>query len=47
MLQAGALIRDVTPRELLTMMASLHPDPLAVADALGLTGPTEIADRRT
>ena len=47
MLQAGALIRDVTPRELLTMMASLHPDPLAVADALELTGLTEIADRRT
>ena len=47
MLQAGALIRDVTPRELLTMMASLHPDPLEVADALELTGLTEIADRRT
>ena len=47
MLQAGALIRDVTPRELLTMMASLHPDPLEVADALELTALTEIADRRT
>ena len=33
--------------ELLTMMASLHPDPIAVADALELTGLTEIADRRT
>src|SRR6185312_8423003 len=47
MLQSGALIRDVTPRELLTMMASLHPAPLRVADALELTGLTEIADRRT
>jgi ABC-2 type transport system ATP-binding protein len=47
MLQSGALIRDVTPRELLTMMASLHPTPLDVADALELTGLTEIADRRT
>ena len=47
MLQSGALIRDVTPRELLTMMASLHPAPLEVADALELTGLTEIADRRT
>jgi ABC-2 type transport system ATP-binding protein len=47
MLQSGALIRDVTPRELLTMMASLHRAPLAVGDALELTGLTEIADRRT
>jgi len=47
MLQAGALIRDVTPRELLKMMASLHPDPLEVADALELAGLTEVADRRT
>jgi ABC-2 type transport system ATP-binding protein len=47
MLQAGALIRDVTPRELLTMMAALHPDPLEVDDAIELTGLAEIADRRT
>ena len=47
MLQAGALMRDVTPRQLLTMRASVHPDPLKVADALELTGLTEIADRRT
>jgi ABC-2 type transport system ATP-binding protein len=47
MLQSGALIRDVTPRELLRMMASLHPAPFDVADVLALTGLTEIAGRRT
>ena len=47
MLQAGALIRDVTPRELLTMMAALHPNSLGVEETLELTGLTEIADRRT
>jgi ABC-2 type transport system ATP-binding protein len=47
MLQAGALIRDVTPRELLTLMASLHPNSLGVQDTLELTGLSEIADRRT
>ena len=47
MLQAGALIRDVTPRELLTMMAALHPNSLGMQQTLELTGLTEIADRRT
>jgi len=47
MLQAGALIRDVTPRELLRMMAALHPNSLGVEQTLALTGLTEIADRRT
>jgi ABC-2 type transport system ATP-binding protein len=47
MLQAGALIRDVSVRELLAMMASLYPRPLEVAEALELVGLTEIADRRT
>lgn len=47
MLQAGALIRDVTPRELLTVMAALHPNSLGVQETLALTGLTEIADRRT
>jgi len=47
MLQAGALIRDVTPRELLTLMASLHPTSLGVQETLELTGLGEIADRRT
>ncbi len=47
MLQVGALIRDVTPRELLEMMASLYPSALDVEDVLHLVGITEIADRRT
>jgi ABC-2 type transport system ATP-binding protein len=47
MLQSGALIRDVTPRELIAMMAALHPHPLEVEDALTLAGVTEVADRRT
>jgi ABC-2 type transport system ATP-binding protein len=47
MLQTGALIRDVTPRELLRLMASLHPNSLGVRETLELTGLTEIADRRT
>lgn len=47
MLQAGALVRDVTVRELVTMFAALYPDPLGVEDALELTGIGSIADRRT
>jgi ABC-2 type transport system ATP-binding protein len=47
MLQTGALIRDLTVRELVNMMASLYPHPLAIDDALELTGTTDIADRRT
>ncbi len=47
MLQVGALIRDVTPRELLTMMTALYSNSLGVQDTLELTGLTAIADRRT
>ena len=47
MLQTGALIRDLTVRELVAMMASLYPAPLAVDEVLELTGIAEIADRRT
>lgn len=47
MLQAGALVRDVTVRELLTMMAALHPHPLEVDEALELVGLADIAVRRT
>ena len=47
MLQVGALIRDVTPRELLEMTASLYPDALDVEEVLELVGVAEIADRRT
>ncbi len=47
MLQVGALIRDVTPRELLEMTASLYPNALDVEEVLELVGVAEIADRRT
>jgi len=47
MLQSGALIRDLTVRELVAMMAALYPAPLGVEDVLELTGIVEIADRRT
>jgi ABC-2 type transport system ATP-binding protein len=47
MLQTGSLIRDLTVRELLTMMASLYPRPLDVDEVLALTGVGDVADRRT
>ena len=47
MLQTGALIRDLTVRELVAMMASLYPAPLRVDEVLELTGIGDIADRRT
>jgi ABC-2 type transport system ATP-binding protein len=47
MLQTGSLIRDLSVRELLDMVASLYPVPLPVAEALVLTGIEEIGDRRT
>ncbi|HUN78292.1 MAG TPA: ABC transporter ATP-binding protein [Solirubrobacteraceae bacterium] len=47
MLQSGALIRDLSVRELVAMVASLYPEPLAVDDALDLTGLSEVAEQRT
>jgi ABC-2 type transport system ATP-binding protein len=47
MLQAGGLIRDLSVRELVTMVASLYPKPMTVDDVLELSGLTSIADRRT
>jgi ABC-2 type transport system ATP-binding protein len=47
MLQTGALIRDLSVRELVTMMASLYPKPLDVDEVLELTGIADIASRRT
>jgi len=47
MLQTGALIRDLSVRELIAMMGSLHPAPLAVGDVLELTGLGPIAEQRT
>ena len=47
MLQTGSLIRDLSVRELISMMAALYPHPLAVDEVLELTGTNEIADQRT
>jgi ABC-2 type transport system ATP-binding protein len=47
MLQTGALIRDLSVRELIAMMAALYPSPLPVDEVLSLTGVEDIADRRT
>ncbi len=47
MLQTGSLIRDLTARELITMIASLYPRPLDVEETIELTGIATIAGRRT
>jgi ABC-2 type transport system ATP-binding protein len=47
MLQTGGLIRDLSVRELLTMIASLYPAPMPLDDLLALTGIGEFADQHT
>jgi ABC-2 type transport system ATP-binding protein len=47
MLQVGDLVRDLTPRELLSTVASLYPEPLRVKDVIQLVGIEGVADRRT
>jgi ABC-2 type transport system ATP-binding protein len=47
MLQTGSLIRDLTVRELVSMMAALYPTPLAIDEVLELTGTGEFAEQRT
>lgn len=47
MLQTGALVRDLTVRELVTMMASLYPSPMGVDEVLELAGIEQIAAQRT
>jgi ABC-2 type transport system ATP-binding protein len=47
MLQVGSLIRDLSVRELVTMMAALYPDPLPVDEVLELTGTKAFAGQRT
>jgi len=47
MLQTGSLIRDLSVRELLDMMASLYPSSLPVDEVIGMVGIGAIADRRT
>lgn len=47
MLQTGSLIRDLSVRELVTMVASLYPAALDVGEVLRLVGIEPIAERRT
>ena len=47
MLQTGDLIRDLTVRELLSLVASLYARPMAVEDVLTLAGLTEASGQRT
>jgi ABC-2 type transport system ATP-binding protein len=47
MLQTGSPAGYLTVRELVTMVASLYPKPLAVNDALALSGAADFAERRT
>ncbi len=47
MLQSGELIRDVSVRELIAMIASVYPRPLAVDRVLALAGLQDVAERRT
>jgi ABC-2 type transport system ATP-binding protein len=47
MLQTGDLIRDLSVRELIILVASLYPDPLDVDEVLSLTGLGDAAGQRT
>jgi ABC-2 type transport system ATP-binding protein len=47
MLQTGQLLRDLSVRELVTLMASLYPRPLAVDEVLRFAGIDPMAERRT
>jgi ABC-2 type transport system ATP-binding protein len=47
MLQSGSLLRDLTVRELVQMMAALFPRPLDVEEVLDVTGTAGIAGQLT
>ena len=47
MLQTGSLIRDLSVRELVSMVASLYPSPLGVDETLELTGIARLGGQRT
>jgi ABC-2 type transport system ATP-binding protein len=47
MLQSGAVLKDLTVRELISMMASLYDRPLPVDEVLALGNITDIAARKT
>jgi ABC-2 type transport system ATP-binding protein len=46
MLQSGGLMPEVTVRELVTLVAGLHPRPVPVATTLRRAGIEEVADQR-
>jgi ABC-2 type transport system ATP-binding protein len=46
MLQTGSLVQFLRVRELITMVASLYPNPLPVDEVLELTGAAAFAERR-
>jgi ABC-2 type transport system ATP-binding protein len=47
MLQPGAVLRDLSVRELIDMMGALFPRPFTVDETLKLAGISDIADRKT
>jgi ABC-2 type transport system ATP-binding protein len=47
MLQVGSLVKDLTIRELVKLVAGLYPKPLGVDEALQIAGIADIAERRT
>ena len=47
MLQTGAVISELSVREVLTMLASLYPDPMPVDDVIAAADIADIAGRRT
>ncbi len=47
MLQVGSLIPYLSVRELITSIAALYPNPVAVEDVIELTGIGDFADSRT
>jgi ABC-2 type transport system ATP-binding protein len=47
MLQTSGIVRDLSVRELVTMLAAFYPNPLDVDEVLALAGLTELANRRT
>ncbi len=47
MLQTGELIRDLSARELITMVASLYPAPLDVEEVIELVGLHDVTEQRT
>jgi ABC-2 type transport system ATP-binding protein len=47
MLQVGSLVKDLTIRELVKLVAGIYPKPLGVDEALQIAGIADIAERRT